>query len=145
MSPTTNERYKVSGNTITLTGDLGDTQYEYCVSENKLTVTPKIANPTVTGTIVLQKNVIPGSGGVAGSGGETGSGGKTATGGTVGTGGATGFGGVTGRGGATGRGGVTGSGGITGSGGSGGGPAMIDWAICCGVSPRNVRWPVTSS
>ena len=77
MSPSTSDRYKTSGNLLTLAGDLGDTEYEYCASGNKLTVTPKVATPTLTGTIVLEKSGSSGSGGTTGSGGQSGSGGKT--------------------------------------------------------------------
>ena len=68
-------------------------KYSYCVSGNKLTLTPQSTKPTMTGTIVLQKSSSSGSGGATGSGGQGGSGGKSGAGGATGgggTGGATG-------------------------------------------------------
>jgi hypothetical protein len=60
--------YTTASNTMvtgqnTLTGaDLG---YSYCVTNGKLTVTPKTASPATTGTIVFQKNT--GTGGISGT------------------------------------------------------------------------------
>lgn len=124
--PQTSGNYTTASNTITITQD--DSQYSYCVSGNKLTVTPRGASATMTGvlkgTIVLQSGSSPGTGGAAGGssgrGGTTGSGGATGggggrggSGGTVATGGTTGMGGVATGGTTTGRGGAGGSGGST--------------------------------
>jgi hypothetical protein len=125
-APTTTGNYTTSGSVITITGDSGDTQYAYCVSGNKMTMTPKSTSPTMTGTIVLQKNGSLGSGGATGNGGQVGSGGKSGVGGSgsggaPGSGGQVGSGGKSGAGGATGQaGGASGSGGVTGSGGTSG-------------------------
>ncbi len=115
VAPTTTGNDTPLGSQVTLTGDVGDTQYAYCASANTLTMTPQSTSPTMTGTISLQKSSATGTGGAAGTGGATGAGGSTAT------GGATGTGGVTGTGGATGTGGHVGSGGTTGTAGHGGG------------------------
>ncbi len=123
MAPSTSGNYETSGNVITISGDSGDTQYSYCVSGNKMTLTPQSTNPTMTGTIVLQKSGSSGSGGATGSGGQVGSGGTSGLGGATGRGGATGSGGRAGSGGTSGLGGATGrggAGGLTGQGGSGG-------------------------
>ena len=122
-APTTSGNYTTSGNVITITGDSGDTQYAYCVSGNKMTMTPKSTNPTMTGAIVLQRSGSAGSGGAPGSGGQVGSGGKSSSGGANGSGGTTGSGGQVGSGGKSSSGGATGSGGAggaTGQAGSGG-------------------------
>jgi hypothetical protein len=50
--------------------------FSYCVAGDKLTVTPKPASPTLTGTIVMQKSGGSGSGGTAGGAGNTGAGGQ---------------------------------------------------------------------
>ena len=55
-APSTSGNYKTSGNQVTLT-DAGDTNYSYCVSGDQMTVTPVIASPAVTGTIVFQKGI----------------------------------------------------------------------------------------
>ena len=120
LAPTTNGNYKTSGNVVTT----DDATYSYCVSGDKMTMTPQSTSPTMTGTIVLQKAGGSGSGGTTGSGGRTGSGGTRASGGATGSGGAGGAtgrggsGGTTGSGGQTGSGGTSASGGATGSGGT---------------------------
>jgi non-reducing end alpha-L-arabinofuranosidase len=101
--------YKTSGGTFTLEDQ--PQPYTYCISGDTLTVTPKSDVLPLSGTVVLKKSVVPGTGGAAG--GTSGSGGrKTGAGGTSGgTGGATrGTGGTT-----------TAAGGVIGSGGRGGG------------------------
>ena len=117
VAPSTIGNYTTAGNLITLSGDAGDTKYSYCVSADKLTLTPQSTSPTVAGTIVLQKSGSPGTGGTTGGGGTTGTGGA---GGTAGAGGSTGTGGTAGSGGTTGSGGRGGSGGAAGAGGRGG-------------------------
>jgi hypothetical protein len=127
-APTTSGNYTTAGDVLTITGDSGDTQYTYCVSGNKMTMTPKSTNPTMTGAIVLQKSGSLGSGGSTSNGGQVGSGGKSGAGGSgsggaPGSGGQVGSGGKSGAGGATGQagaGGASGSGGATGSGGTSG-------------------------
>ena len=115
MAPSKNDRYKTSGNLITMSGDMGDALYSYCVSGNTMTMTPQSTNPTMTGTIVLQKNSGSGSGGTTGSsGGQISAGGTSASGGTTGAGGA---GGATGQ---AGSGGTGAPGGTTGGGAAGG-------------------------
>jgi hypothetical protein len=111
-SPSTSGNYATSDNTLTITGDVGDAKYSYCVSGSTLTVTPQSTSASVAGTIVLQK-----SGGGSGTGGASGIGGTTGTGGNGGRGGSVGTGG---RGGAVGTGGVNGTGGATAAGGSSG-------------------------
>ena len=97
--------YKVSNNVIA-TGETPLTrevmQYSYCVSGNKMNWTPKVANPTFTGSIEFQKSGNSGTGGTSGSGGSTSSGGATASGGTTSSGGSTITGGTTSSGGNTG-------------------------------------------
>jgi hypothetical protein len=129
MSPSTSGPYKTSGNVVTISGDMGDMQYSYCVSGDKMTMTPLSTNPTMTGTIVLQKSGSSSSGGATGSGGQSGSGGKSGAGGATGSGGksaaggtaGSGAGGVAGSGGKSGAGGATGSGGTSAAGGTTGG------------------------
>jgi hypothetical protein len=126
MVPATAGKYTVAANVVTLTGDLDDTPYSYCASPNKLTLTPQVKNPTMTGTIVLEKGRSTGSGGATASGGRTGSGGRSGLGGAAGSAGAGsgGAAGTTGNGGTGGRGGsggTPGSGGATAAGGSTGG------------------------
>ena len=82
-APTINGNYKTSGNVLTISGDSGETQYAYCVSGNKMTMTPKSTKPTMTGTIVLQRSGSSGSGGTMGSGGQAGSGGRSGAGGPL--------------------------------------------------------------
>ena len=53
--------YKTSGNQVILT-DSGDTNYSYCVSGDKLTVTPQSAQPTITGNIAFQQGQSGGAG-----------------------------------------------------------------------------------
>jgi non-reducing end alpha-L-arabinofuranosidase len=114
-APSMNGNYTSAGNLLTLSGDAGDTKYSYCVSANTVTMTPQSANPTMTGTIVLQKSGNSGAGGaMAGSGGQTGAGGAGA-GGTTGSGGAGG-----GPGSGDGAGGTAGKSGAGGSQGSNG-------------------------
>src|ERR1039457_4684644 len=88
MSPSTGDNYTTSGNVLTISGRPEDVKYSYCVSGNKLTLTPQPAKPTMTGTIVLQKSGSSGSGGTTGGGGQNGSGGKSGGGGSTGQGGA---------------------------------------------------------
>jgi hypothetical protein len=88
MSPSTGDNYTTSGNVLTISGGPEDVKYSYCVSGNKLTLTPQPAKPTMTGTIVLQKSGSSGSGGTTGGGGQNGSGGKSGGGGSTGQGGA---------------------------------------------------------
>ncbi|HET6145995.1 MAG TPA: arabinofuranosidase catalytic domain-containing protein [Polyangia bacterium] len=107
VAASTNGNYTISGNVVTISGDSGDVRYSYCVSGTTTTMTPQSANPTITGSIVLQKSGNSGSGGAGGSG-QTGSGGRLAA-----AGGATGAGGAAGSGGGT-----VGSGGAGGAGGS---------------------------
>ena len=120
-APSTSGNYSTAGNTLTLTGDIGDTTYTYCASGGKLTVTPQSTSPALAGTIVLQASGVSGSGGVIGSGGTSASGGAVGTGGRAasGSGGAA-AGGVTAKGGASGTGAGGGRNGSGGAGGSGG-------------------------
>ena len=118
MNPATTGKYKASGGDLT-TDEAVD--YASCVSDTKLTLTPKPTILPVTGTVVLQKSgSSPGTGGAGSGGATTGSGGSGGSGGITGSGGATtGSGGKTGGGGATATGGTgTGSGGKTGAGGA---------------------------
>jgi len=151
--PQTSGNYTTAGNTITNTQD--STQFSYCVSNNKLTLTPQGTSPTVTGTIVLQNGT--GAGGASGGGGGTGKGGSSGTGGASGSGGASVSGGASGSGGVSmtggrsgaggttpGTGGVTSVGGSTGAGGStamGSGPCDIYAAanMACGAAYSMVR------
>lgn len=126
--------YTVANKVLKLTTDAGDANYAYCVSGNKLTLSPKSVGIPSLGTIELTK-----AGG--GSGGATGSGG----GGNPGSGGAagTGSGGTTpatgGRGGGSATGGAAGGsatggrGGSTGTGGSGMGGAIAGGAGPCDI------------
>ena len=72
-APSSNGNYSTAANTLTLTGDVGDAKYGYCVSGSTLTVAPQSASPTVGGTIVLQKTGSggPGTGGAPGKNGLT--------------------------------------------------------------------------
>ena len=108
----------VADDTLTLTGDIGDTTYTYCVAGNKLTLTPQSTSPTVTGTVALQASGISGTGGAVGTGGATGTAGTSGTGGHLGSGGA--GGGQSGTGGTTGTGGNGGAAGARGYGGASG-------------------------
>ena len=134
-SPVTSGNYAKSGNVLTVSGDSGDSHYSYCVAGNQLTLTPQSANPTVTGTIVLQQSALSGSGGTAGSGaggaggavGVAGMGATSGVGAAGGTGGRSAQAGMSGMGesgrssaGAAGGGAVGGSsaGGAAGAGGS---------------------------
>ena len=119
-APSTSGYYTPSGNQVTISGDSGNTQYSYCASANTITLTPQSTNPTMAGTIVLQRGAASGSGGAVGTGGQLGSGGTTGSGGQLGSGGTTGTGGRGGSGGAVGSGGASGAGGQAGKGGSGG-------------------------
>jgi len=119
-SPSTDGDYTTSGNVITTSYGM---KYSYCVSGDKLTMTPQSTNPTVTGTVVFQRSSSAGSGGMTGTGGQAGTGGTSGSGGASGSGGTSGSGGASGRGGASGQGGSggrTGSGGQAGSAGTGG-------------------------
>src|SRR5580692_5632190 len=110
VAPTPTGNYTTSGNLVTVTGDVGDTAYSYCVSGNTLTMTPQSSTPTMTGTIVLQKSGSSGTGGTTGAAGGGGTNGSAGTTGAAGAG-AAGRGGTTGTAGAT---GVAGRGGTTG-------------------------------
>jgi non-reducing end alpha-L-arabinofuranosidase len=114
-------RYSTSGNVLTTDEP---TTNSYCVSGNTLTITPQTTGVTLTGTVVLQKDVTStGTGGAPGSGGQSSAGGKTAAGGAAPRGGATSTGGTTSAGGTTSTGGTTGVGGVggvTAAGGKGG-------------------------
>ena len=123
VAPSTIGSHTTSGNLLTLSGDAGDAGYSYCVSTDKLTVTPQSTSPTMTGTIVLQKSGSSGSGGTTGGGGTTGAGGRGGSGGTTGAGGSAGTGGTAGAGGRGGSGGTAGAGG-RGGGRHGGQPAV---------------------
>jgi hypothetical protein len=116
-SASTSGSFSTSGSNLTI-----DTSppYAYCVSGNKLTLTPQA--PT-TGTVVLQG----GGTGTTGSGGATGgSGAVGARGGSTGVGGAAGGGtGAAGAGGATGTAGAAGANGIAGASGAGGAPVAF--------------------
>ena len=117
--------YSTSGGTLNVDQEVN---YSYCVSSNSLTLTPTPGVLPLAGTVVLQKNSPPGtggaSGGASGSGGKGGAGGTTtgSGGATTGTGGATGGAGgtKTGAGGATATGGTAGAGGTTATGGTAG-------------------------
>jgi len=89
----------VSGN-VKITGDgliyPDDSAYAFCSVGNRLTLTPRSTFPTLTGSVVLQKGILPGTGGAGGAGGNSGSGGdggavitggKPSTGGMIVTGG----------------------------------------------------------
>jgi hypothetical protein len=57
LYPSASGTYTTSGNVLTAT-DLDtryETQYSHCVSESTLTMTPQSTSPTITGTVVLQK------------------------------------------------------------------------------------------
>ena len=112
-APSTNSNYSSSGSALTVTGDIGDAQYQYCASGAQITLTPESTNPPMTGSIVLQKSEgtgIGGTSGIAGQGGALGAGGGGAGGANGGGGGST----------SAGNGGAAGNAGAAGSGGSGG-------------------------
>jgi hypothetical protein len=78
MSPPTSDNYTTSGNVLTISGGPDDVKYSYCVSGNKLTLTPQSTKPVMTGMIVLQKSgTTPGTGGPGGA--STGAGGSSTT------------------------------------------------------------------
>jgi len=135
--PQTNGNFTTASNTITNTQD--STQYSYCVSNNKLTLTPQGTSPAVTGTIVLQSGTSTGSGGTPGGGGSTGNGGSSGSSGGSGAGGVSTSGGKTGAGGAPASGGSTGGGGSSGN--KGQGPCDIYAAanMPCGAAYSMVR------
>lgn len=110
----TDGSYSTAGSTLTIDGFM---DYSYCVSNDKLTVTPKPAGSTFSGSIVLQKTTT-GTGGTGGSGGQT-TGGSKASGGTTASGGQTTSGGT--RTGGTSATGGTRTGGTSASGGATGG------------------------
>jgi hypothetical protein len=87
--------YSTSGNTL-----MTDVNYDYCVSADKLTLTPKFQS--IKGTVVLDKQTSSGTGGSAGTGGAGATGGGTGTSGSGGAPGSGGIGGGTGNGGAAG-------------------------------------------
>jgi hypothetical protein len=105
--------YTTSNDAVALAGDTSSSNLRYvsCVSGNKMTWTPQSTTPTITGTVVFQKqSSATGSGGAGGVTGAGGAGG--------GNGGASGAGGMTGLGGASGSGAATGAGGAAGAGGT---------------------------
>jgi hypothetical protein len=116
-------------------------QYSYCVSGNKLTLTLQGSSPTTTGTIMLQNG--NGGGGTSGSGGSSGKGGSSGAGGGSSSGGASASGGKIGGGGTTGSGGSAASGGSTGGGGAtpGTGPCDIYASAntTCGAAYSMIR------
>jgi hypothetical protein len=130
VDPSTSGGYTTPSNVLTT--DSGP-QYPYCVSGNKMTLTPQ--SPTTTGTVAFQSGGTTSTGGTTGTtgtggttstGGISGAGGRTSTGGTTG-----GTGGSTGQGGSAATGGRTGAGGATGStGGAGGGSTGIAQGPC---------------
>ena len=87
--------------------------YAYCVSGNKLTLSPQPHRPTSTGTIVLTKSGTSGTGGTSGTAGTTGTAGTSGTGGTSGAAGS-----GAGRPATGGRGGTTGAAGNGGTAGT---------------------------
>ncbi|MEO8919197.1 MAG: arabinofuranosidase catalytic domain-containing protein [Polyangiaceae bacterium] len=95
FEPPTSANYTASGTVLTMGGSVAATQYSYCVAGDQFTLTPQ--SPTLTGTIVLQKNQNSGAGGAGGVGGA-GGGAGTAAGGTAGSN--AGAGGAAGSGGA---------------------------------------------
>jgi hypothetical protein len=102
--PQKSGNYTTASNTLTADGT---TNYSYCVSGGKLTVTPQSTELTTSGTIVFQSaGSTTGNGGASGSGGTTGGGGTTGSGGRGGSTGAGGSAGM-GAGGASGAGGGT--------------------------------------
>ena len=128
--PLTSGNYQLANGVMT-TGQDSLTQealqFSYCVSNGKMNWTPKVASPTITGSIAFQKGGAGGSGGTGGvtsSSGSGGAGGTTTTGGAGGAarGGAGGgtAGAAGGRGGAGGGGAAGGRGGASGGGGGGG-------------------------
>ncbi len=68
FAPSTGGNYTTANNTITITGDSGDTKHSYCVSGNTMTWTPQSTKPTTSGTIVLAKVEVSGAGGAGGMG-----------------------------------------------------------------------------
>jgi hypothetical protein len=124
FAPSTSGTYSTSGSVATITGDSGDANYSYCVANDTLTVTPTSTNPSVTGSIVLQKAGsmgVGGGAGMAGASGTSGAAGSVASagaGGTAGTGASAGAGGVAAMGGRAGGAGMPGIAG-NGAGGSG--------------------------
>ena len=124
VAPSTASSYTKANNQLTLTNDAGESTYAYCAQANKLTLTPQLANPKVTGSIVLERG-LSAAGGSTGVGGTTGSSGATGSGGSLGTGANGGVAGAIGEGGASSA--QAGSGGRTGSAGAsggGGGPSV---------------------
>jgi non-reducing end alpha-L-arabinofuranosidase len=113
--------YKTSGSVLTYDDYL---DYSYCVTGDKLTVTPKPTNPTFAGAITFQRKTT-GTGGTGGqtTGGSKATGGTTASGGRV-TSGGTRTGGNSGSGGASG--GATASGGTSGAAGTTGAAGPCD-------------------
>ena len=102
VAPSTSGSYTTAGNLITVSGDAGDTQYSYCVSGDRLTVTPQSTSPTMTGTIVFQKGGSSGTGGTTAAAAGRGHGRRGGSGGTAGAGGIAGVGGTAGAGGSAG-------------------------------------------
>jgi hypothetical protein len=137
--PQTSGNYTTADKTITNVQDLS--QFSYCVSGNKLTLSMQGSSPTTTGTIVLQNGT--GGGGTSGNGGASGKGGSSGAGGGSSLGGASASGGKIGDGGTTGSGGNTASGGSTGGGGAtpGTGPCDIYASAntTCGAAYSMVR------
>ena len=54
-SPGTNDAYTTDNNLLTLSNGHDQTPYSYCATASTLTLIPQPAHPTITGTIVLQK------------------------------------------------------------------------------------------
>jgi hypothetical protein len=106
-APSTSGNYSASNNLLTISGEVGDAKYSYCVAGKQLTISPQSSKPVVKGTVVFQKGGSSGSGTMNGSSGQGGSGGTGGSTGSGGTGGSTGSGGA---GGATGGGGSAGAG-----------------------------------
>lgn len=117
VDPSTNGNYTTSGGTLVADGS---TNYQYCVANGQLTLTPKPTNLMTTGTVVLKSGSSSGTGGTLGTGGAVATGGNKGSGGSP-SGGASGTGGSgnpTGGNGGKGGGGMAGMTGATG--GSGG-------------------------
>jgi non-reducing end alpha-L-arabinofuranosidase len=118
--------YATSGSVLTYDDYL---EYSYCVSNDRLTVTPKPAGATFTGAIIFQKDSTS-TGGTSGSGGQT-TGGTKASGGTTAAAGASG-GQVTSGGARTG--GTTASGGTAGGQVASGGTRVGGTSAAAGAS-----------
>src|SRR6478735_6932093 len=109
VAPSTASSYTRANNQLTLTNDAGESTYAYCAQPNKLTLTPQLATPKITGSIALDRGSSA-AGGASGSGGATGSGGYGGIAGANGESGAT-----SGQGGSSGRSGGAGASGSAGA------------------------------